>query len=472
MISIRARVLLPVTALVVLGSVLISVLAFRDAHHEVEEIYDAQLAQGARLLQGVLEQREPGELDWARLYKAFDRAMSRVGEAGIAHPYETRLTFQVWSTSGELLARSAGAPRLAGPPARVGLHDFFENGNEWCGFLLDDPEQGLLIWVGERDDIRQDLIQRIVRHTLWPTLVGVPLMALVIWAMIGWGLKPLQGMARIIRSRHADSFEPLELDPLPPELAPMQAALNRQLILLKGLLERERRFIADAAHELRTPLAILRIHARNAQQADSVEERSEALVFLQQGVQRATRIASQLLTMARLEPDTGEAEQQVVDLEALVREELAEFAPLAIQRRVELALAAEGDCRVIGEPDSVAIALQNLLANALNFAPEGSEISVVLQASDEGRVRLQVLDSGPGVEEAELGRLFDRFYSQGTSDGAGLGLAIVERVMRRIGGEVRLGNREQGGFRAELCLRTAPAGRGPAGRRAELAAEA
>lgn len=95
-----------------------------------------------------------------------------------------------------------------------------------------------------------------------------------------------------------------------------------------------------------------------------------------------------------------------------------------------------------------------------------------MQASDEGRVRLQVLDSGPGVEEAELARLFDRFYSQGTSDGAGLGLAIVERVMRRIGGEVRLGNREQGGFRAELCLRTAPAGRGPAGTRAELAAEA
>ena len=451
MISIRARILLPVIGLVVAGCVLIALLAVQDSHHEIEEIYDAQLAQGARLLEGVLAQSEPGQTDWPRLYQAFDRAMSRVGEAGIAHPYETRLTFQVWSRSGALLARSAGAPTLAAPPGQLGLHDFIQDGHDWCGFLLDVPAQGLLIWVGERDDIRQDLIQRIVRHTLWPTVVGVPLLAVVIWLMIGWGLRPLQQMAHLIRGRHADSFDLLQLPALPPELAPMQAALNRQLTLLKELLARERRFVADAAHELRTPLAVLHIHAQNAERADTASLRAEALGFLQQGVVRATRIASQLLTMAQLEP-TG-ADQPAhsrVDLAALVREELAELAPLAIAKNVELTLSSAEQHLVMCDPGSVAIALQNLLTNALNFSPPHSEVSVLLHNHGDGHVLLQVQDQGPGIDETEQARLFDRFYSRGNANGAGLGLAIVEMVMRRIGGQVRLLNRAEGGLSAEL----------------------
>ncbi|KEZ69624.1 histidine kinase, partial [Pseudomonas amygdali pv. tabaci str. ATCC 11528] len=127
MTSVRARILVPVLVLLLLGNLAISLLALRDSHHEIEEVYDAQLAQSARLLQGVLRQRTAGEQDLDKLYQAFDQAMSRVGTSGVAHPYETRLTFQVWRTSGELLVSSAEAPLLSAPPAEEGSHDLVEN---------------------------------------------------------------------------------------------------------------------------------------------------------------------------------------------------------------------------------------------------------------------------------------------------------------------------------------------------------
>ncbi|MGH8449519.1 ATP-binding protein [Pseudomonas sp.] len=442
--SVRARILIPVLMLILLGDALISWLVLRDSHHEIEEVYDAQLAQSARLLQGVLRQRDPGDVDWNRLYEAFDQAMSRVGEEGVAHPYETRLTFQVWRSNGELLMRSAEAPVLAAPPATLGAHDILENGNDWCAFLLVDPQQGLLIWVGERDDIRQDVIERIMRHTLWPTLIGVPLLTVLIWLVIGWGLKPLRAMVSSIRGRNTFTLQPLQLKPLPTDLEPMQTALNRLLVQIDDLLERERRFIADAAHELRTPLAILRIHAQNAQSAGTEEQRREALDFLVNGVDRATRIGSQLLTMARIEPQLINPVRSRVQLTELVREELAELTPLALEKGVELVLEGDEECWVETEPVAMAIALQNLVTNALNFSPTGSEVKVVI-----GTHCLSVKDQGPGIDEAQMERLFERFYSQGNANGAGLGLAIVQMIVGKIGCRLALHNRERGG----LCVR-------------------
>lgn len=447
MTSVRARILVPVLVLILLGDALISWLVLRDSHHEIEEVYDAQLAQSARLLQGVLRQRDPGDADWGRLHQAFDQAMSRVGEEGVAHPYETRLTFQVWNSAGELLVRSAEAPVLKAPPATFGSHDLMDNGNDWCAFLLADPQQGLLIWVGERDDIRQDVIQRIMRHTLWPTLLGVPLLTLLIWLVIGWGLEPLRVMARSIRGRTTDTLQPLQLNPLPSDLEPMQTALNRVLVQIDDLLERERRFIADAAHELRTPLAILRIHAQNAQTAVTEEQRREALDFLVSGVDRATRIGSQLLTMARIEPHLSNPVRSRVQLTELVREELAELTPLAMEKGVELVLEGEEACWVETEPVALAIALQNLVTNALNFSPVGSEVKVII-----GAYCLSVEDAGPGIDEAEMGRLLERFYSRGNANGAGLGLAIVDMIVGKIGCRLVLQNLEQGGLSARLVF--------------------
>ncbi|QDD89691.1 ATP-binding protein [Pseudomonas oryzihabitans] len=449
MIAIRTRILAPTLALVMAGSLALALLALRDSHREIEDIYDAQLVQGARLLESLLQTGVPTAATWTMLAGVFDRAMQPGANGVAAHPYENQLTFQIWTADGQLLARSGNAPRLAEVPPE-GLHDVFVNGHEWCGVLVRMADSGLRIWVGERDDLRQDLIQRIVSHTLWPTLVGLPLLVGILWLLLGWGLRPLQDFARGLRERDQHSLAPLPSGPLPPELQPMHSALDHLLAQLRALLDRERRFIADAAHELRTPLAILDLHAQNAQRAQTPEERDEALGYLRQGVSRATRLASQLLTLARLEP--GATQVQPLELEPLVREELAELTPLALERQVELVLAAQPGQPVLGDPDAIAIALQNLVTNALAFAPAGSAVEVGIEPGQDDGVLLRVEDRGPGVDEAELARLCDRFYSAGNPQGAGLGLAIVETITRRLGGALSFSNRARGGFCVELRL--------------------
>ena len=456
MTAMRTRILLPTLLLVLLGSLGLVLTAVRDNHREIENVYDAQLVQAARVLQGLFRQM-PVDKDWQAVRAALEQAMDLSGQQLLSHPYEINLAFQVWRSDGQLLMRSADAPPLNAPPA-PGIHDLLYQGQDWCGVLLEDPHRGVLIWVGERDDLRQDLIQRIADQAVAPALLGIPVLALLIWLLLGWGLQPLQRLARQLRSRPLDSAEPLASEKLPAELAPMANALNHQLRQMQALLERERRFIADAAHELRTPLAVLAIHASNARRAGSESERDEALAYLEQGVARATRLASQLLTIARLEPLTQV--RQRLRLDARVREELAELTPLAIRQGVDLVLLDDGPCQVFADPAAITVMLQNLVGNALQFSPRGSEIQLLLNTQGEW-LQLQVLDQGPGVEPQQLARLSDRFYSANNPNGAGLGLAIVALVVEQLGGKLAFFNRAEGGLGVAVHLPACNAARQP-----------
>jgi two-component system, OmpR family, sensor histidine kinase QseC len=447
MTAIRTRILLPTLLLVLLGSLGLVLTAVRDNHREIENVYDAQLVQAARVLQGLFRQM-PAEKDWQAVGSALEEAMGLSGRQILSHPYEINLAFQVWRSDGLLLMRSADAPTLDTLPA-PGIHDLLYQGQHWCGVLLEDRQSGLLIWVGERDDLRQDLIQRIADQALTPALLGIPVLALLIWLLLGWGLQPLQRLASQLRNRPLDSVEPLAIKQLPPELAPMANALNHQLHQLQALLERERRFIADAAHELRTPLAVLAIHASNARSAACDTERDEALAYLEQGVARATRLASQLLTMARLKPLTQVRKR--LHLNACIREELAELAPLAIRQGVELVLLDDGPRQIFADPAAITVMLQNLVGNALHFSPRYSEIRLLL-AGHGDELELQILDHGPGVEPEQLSRLSDRFYSANTPNGAGLGLAIVALVVEQLGGRLRYFNRAESGLGVAIHL--------------------
>ncbi|ESW36103.1 sensor histidine kinase, partial [Pseudomonas taiwanensis] len=337
-----------------------------------------------------------------------------------------------------------------------GFADVVVDGRRWRSFVLPVPEKHWVIWVGERNDVRDDLIERIVQHTLLPFLFGSLALALLVWAAIGWGLRPLQNMARVIRARHAESLEPLQLVPLPKELEPMQAAINRLLGQIDDLLRREHRFIADAAHEMRTPLAILRLHAQNALNADSAAERDKALQFLMGGVDRLARVVNQLLTLARLEPRPGRRDWPRVDLEGVVAETLAELTPWILERGLEPSLdIADGDYHLHTDAGALGIALQNLVANAVDHSPAGGRITVTLQR--EGQALLvSVDDEGPGIAVVDQQRVFERFYSKGSTNGAGLGLSIVSTIMTRLGGSVQLRNQTPHGLRATLRLPVEP----------------
>lgn len=452
MSSLRHRTLWLVLGLLVLGTLTITLYNFNDSSHEITEIYDAQLAQTARLLQGVVHMPLP-EDQRQKLYQAFNDALNQAAQHKIGHPYEGKMAFQVWSLEGQPLIHSASAPDFAQPPSTPGFSDLKSADVGWHGFLLPDEKHGVLIWVGERDDVRQELIGRIVRHTLIPNLIGIVLLAVLVWLAIGWGLRPLQNMAHIIRGRHAESLEPLQLLPLPKELEPMQASLNRLLFQIEQVLQRERRFIGDAAHEMRTPLAVLRIHVQNALEAKSDEQRVQALQFLLGGVDRLTRVVNQLLTMARVEPEAARKNWQLVDIESVARQTLAELAPWMLGKGLELSFeAAGGSYKTTSDGQAISIALQNLVTNAANFSPPASEVAVQLSDKEPGYYSLSVRDHGPGIDEENIERLFERFYSRDNPNGAGLGLPIVEMIAKRLGGSIALENHVDGGLLATLLI--------------------
>lgn len=448
MTSIRRRTLRLILGLLFLGLLLMTVVNLHDSNHEIDEVYDAQLAQNARLLQGVMRMPMASN-EHAKLYEAFNQALGLAAPRVDGHPYESKIAFQVWNADGTLLVHTSSAPSFSSPPVKPGFSDITDiNNRTWRAFVLDDAQYNLKIWVGERDDVRADLVDRIVRHTVLPNLIGSLLLAAVIWLAIGWGLKPLSNMAETLRARHSGSLEPLQLNPLPTELEPMQAALNRVLAQIQEVMGRERRFIADAAHEMRTPLAVLKVHAENLVEAVSEEDRRESLNYLIVGVDRTTRLVNQLLTMARIEPQPQTHEAQSIDLVATIRGGLVQMTPWLLSKGLELVFEPmEEVCLVKVDAAVIHIALNNLVTNAANFSPTQGVITVRLMKNQD-HYELCVEDEGPGIDEAECDRLFERFYSRGNDQGAGLGLTIVRSIASRLGGSVRLENRECGGLRA------------------------
>ncbi|MBZ9785424.1 sensor histidine kinase N-terminal domain-containing protein, partial [Pseudomonas sp. REP124] len=423
-----------------------------DSNHEIAEVYDAQLARNARLLQGVLRMPLAGK-DQSELYQAFNKALGEAEPRAEGHPYESKIAFQVWDRKGEVLVHTASAPSFTAPPTKTGFSDVVDlNNRHWRAFLLEDKQNDLRIWVGERDDVRADLVDRIVRHTLWPNVLGSLILAVMVWLAIGWGLKPLADMAATLRARHGGSLEPLQLSPLPNELEPMQAALNRMLAQIQEVLGRERRFIADAAHEMRTPLAVLRVHAQNLMEAENEQDRRASLEHLIAGVDRTSRLVNQLLTMARLEPRAGTPPPEPIDLVATVRDSLIQMTPWLLSKDIELALEVTDDIASVRvDPTAIDIALNNLVTNAANFSPVHGLVTVGLKKIEHG-YELTVEDEGLGIREEERDRLFERFYSRGNDQGAGLGLTIVQTIAARYDGQIKLENRAPSGLRATLRI--------------------
>lgn len=481
--SIRARILGLVLGVLVLSMTAISLKSYIDAQHEIEELFDAQLAQTARLLQGMVG----GDMPLATrelMQRALNSALlSRPATSDSlplnGHPYEGKLAFQVLDDSGRVLLQSASAPadllrrmvvdfhqQVDRPHGHEGEEPLSSMGTDllgyhsvplghyhWRVFMLHDPLASKWILVAERDDVRGELVEKIAMRSLLPDLVGLPLLALLVWMAVGMGLLPLQQMVNFLKNRDPDNLAPLVLAPLPSELEPMAASLNRLLQQVNVLLEREKRFLADAAHELRTPLAVLRIHAQNAVSAAIAEERDAALAQLIGGVDRATRVVTQLLILARLEPNAVQLAMQTFDLAAFVRQELADLIPLALERDQELTLELDetADLLLRGDAPSLGILLQNLVGNALQYTPEGGCIQIALQGQGDSLL-LSVQDSGPGVPQEQREQLFQRFYRQGPGQGAGLGLSIVQRIVELHRGEISLHTAALGGLEVRVRL--------------------
>ncbi|MCL7941717.1 ATP-binding protein [Halomonas sp. ATCH28] len=455
MMSIRRRTLGLVLLVFGVSMLVIGLVSYRYAAHEIEELYDASLAQNARLLEGLIQAPLPDD-QRAALLSSLENALMRAEQSDkriAGHRYESKLAFQLWEED-RLVLRSASAPPAPLTTLTEGYEDTRLEGHGWRVYALSNPERPLRVVVGEREDVRGELTRAVALRTLLPDLIGLPLLALLLWWAIGWGLRPLSRMAEQIRRRDPHTLQPLILQPLPRELETITGALNRLLERIRALRVREKRFIADAAHELRTPMAVLDLHAQNALAAEDPADRREALEKLRDAVARSTRLVTQLLALARLDPEEASPlTGQPADLLVEVREALAKLSPLAAERGIELQLEADeaADWGLSVEPGVIDTLIQNLAGNALQHSPEGGTVTVELAAGNDA-LTLAIDDQGPGIPAAERERVLERFHRLGPGAGAGLGLSIVDRLLQRHGGNLRFDEAPGGGLRVEVVL--------------------
>jgi two-component system sensor histidine kinase QseC len=300
-----------------------------------------------------------------------------------------------------------------------------------------DSERRYLVQVGERNYARDEIVAKIAKNLLWPLLIALPVLGVLIWLAIDRAMRPLRRLNREVACRAPDNLASLDPVHAPRDVAPLIGSLNSLFDRVRASIENERRFTADAAHELRTPLAALRAQAQVARGEDDEDARARALDNVVAGCDRASHLVDQLLTLARLEPETFRAEREPCDLVEITRVAVAEIAPAAIAKSIEVDLVASAAATVAGDSHLLAILLRNLLDNSVRYSPAGTRIHARVGEA-HGKAFVAVADEGTGIAAEERGSLGQRFHRVlGTqAPGTGLGLSIVRRIAQLHGATV------------------------------------
>ena len=361
---------------------------------------------------------------------------------------------QVWDP-GNVLVYLSGAGVIL-PRSRAGYDTVRVGGQDWRVFTFVDPAR--TIQVAAPITVRSGRATAMALRILVPVLATIPLYGLLIWLIVGEGLRPLVQIAGAIRRRAPASLDPLPSAGLPEEVAPMVSELNALLERLREALEKQKRFTADAAHELRSPLTALQVQLDMLARARSPQESREALESLRAGMRRAARLIEQMLTMARLDPEAAGETFTEVDLASLAASVAAELEPLAEAKRIALNLKQLDAAKLCGQPQALYTLVRNLIDNAIRYTPTGGSVFVSVR-KEPSAIVFEVGDTGPGIPADERARVFDRFYRLPGSDaeGSGLGLAIVRQIAQAHGGEVSLGDAQDGrGLKATVRFRIRP----------------
>lgn len=361
--------------------------------------------------------------------------------------YLDKFNFQVWSNGGRMLLHSAKAPKIPLTSEKDGFSDKMIGDQKWRVFTTYNDKAGVRTALAERYDTRNELGHRIAQDDLYIMLLTFPFSGLLIWIIIGRGLDSLDRVAKEVANRAPTHLEPVNIKNVPEEIKPVLDELNKLFFRLKEGFEREKRFAADAAHELRTPLAALKAQAQVALNTTNVEEKDIALHKLIASVNRSTHIVQQLLTMSKLVPEAASINDlDDVDFTKVTREVLAMVAPTAIERNIELEFEpAKNVPHFSGNATALGILIRNLVDNAIRYCKKNGLVTVKVY-SENNEVILEVQDNGPGIPSELQSRVFERFFRVlgNKSPGSGLGLAIVEQISTLHNGRVELANPQKG----------------------------
>ena len=416
----------------------IAVYSYSDIRHESGELLDAHLAQSASL---ILAQAE---------HAIEEIEMEHAPQLKEGH----RVAFQLWERGKKLRLHSKNAPNTLLSATTTGFSNAVINGQEWRVFSAWTRDHENLVQVAERMDSRQDITHVMTLNLLLPLLIALPVLGLLVWIAVARSLSPLTRLGLEVARRDAANLEPLQPQGTPGEIMPLIDNLNTLFARVARLIEHERRFTADAAHELRTPLAALMTQAQVARAATADAERNRALDNVITGCGRAARIVDQMLTLARLEPDTALGTREVFDLRALAQSVVADIAPAALQQGVEIELGDCADASVSGNSDLIRIALRNLIDNAVRYSARNTRVQVTVDNSGNF-ASARVTDQGPGLSSEDRQKVGQRFYRVlgNNAAGSGLGLSITRRIAELHGGSVELQENKTGpGLTAGLRL--------------------
>lgn len=445
--SLKARLTAGVVAAVAVIWLATAAFTWLEARHEIDELLDGHLAQAASLL--VVQVGEDlDEID--------------TEHAPTLHRQARKVAFQIRDADGVLRVHSVNAPNTPLGDGSEGFSEREVDGQRWRVFTTRAGEGDALIHVAERVEARREVATELAGGLLLPLAGALPLLALALWLAIGRGLRELEHVAGEVGRRAPDNLTPLASEAMPGEVRPLAERLNDLFGRLGRSLANERRFTADAAHELRTPLAAIRAQAQVALGAAADDERRHALAAVVAGCDRATRLVEQLLTLARLDTVPA-ASRSDCELRRLAAETLAELAPRAAAKAVELALADGPEVHVAGHEGLLRVLLRNLADNALRYGPPGSTVEIAVGTESGtavgadagsgagsgvagGQALLAVVDNGPGIPAEERGKVLERFYRVLGSgeEGSGLGLSIVRRIVELHGGRLELADGPQG----------------------------
>nr|WP_233635447.1 ATP-binding protein [Burkholderia gladioli] len=418
-------------AIVVAGVGAAGWLIYRQALAEANELFDYQLQAIAAAL--------PSE-PFSQVFGSRTN-----GDEGIV--------IQIWNRNGGLMYFSHPRAPIA-PRAELGFSTERTDRGEWrvYGAIVGDN----VVQLAQPLSVRNRLAASVALRTVWPLILLLPFLGAAVWMIVGRGMRPLRRVTRAVESRRPEALDPLPDNRLPQEVQPLVHALNGLLARLAAALDTQKAFVADAAHELRTPLAAVQIQAQLVARAQDDETRREALADLQSGVTRATRLAEQLLALARSEPD-GATVREPVALADVLAHCVSAQAVVAQKRNIDLGIEEAQPAIVDADIGALRVMLNNVLDNAVKYTPEGGRIDVSL-SFDEGRALVRVADSGPGIPPEERERVFDRFYRDSSArmrtdvSGSGLGLAIVKRVAAQQRAIVTLGESPAGGLLVEIAF--------------------
>lgn len=407
--SLRTRLLWLLLAVIVVTALVQAFVAYRTARAEADEIFDYHMQQTALSLRSGLPRQA---------------AVGHDGDEGHDESYD--FVVQVWTQDGLRVFQSARAaiPRRE----TMGFSDLPARGTTYRVFTMKSGAQ--VIQVAQDMAARREMAGTLALRTAAPIAVMAPLSMLLVWWVVSSSLAPVQRARRQVSERQADDLNEVSEAGLPDEVRPLVHELNLLFARVREAFDAQKSFVADAAHELRTPLAALKLQVQGLQRASDDGTRELAVARLHAGIDRATRLVEQLLVLARQQASAaGGQRPQPVALAELARQAVADIAAAAQPRRIDVGMSRAGEGTFPGHPDAVRILVRNLLDNAVKYTPEGGTVDVEVLRSGDAWL-LEVHDSGPGVDEVDRERVLDRFYrvagSQAT--GSGLGLAIVKGV--------------------------------------------